>query len=241
MNGRKFAAFDIDGTIFRWQLYHELFDALIEEKVISAPDAKRVLADRERWRKRELEYGMYEKTLMEVMEVAIIGLDDERFHAIADDILLKKGHHVYKFTIDLLRELQKKGYVTIAISASHQQLVERFCQLHDIDVAIGRQFEVKDGKLTDKSNIVHGHKKEFLEAAVAEHGLSLEDSYAVGDSGGDISMLEMVTNPIAFNPNEELLAKAKANNWPIVLERKSIAYRLEKGTDGTYLLAETNL
>lgn len=241
MNGRKFAAFDIDGTIFRWQLYHELFDALIDEKVISVSDAERVLADREKWRKRELDYTRYELTLMEVMEVAIVGIEDKHFHEIADTILLKKGHHVYKYTLDLLRELQQEGYITIAISASHQQLVERFCELHDIDIAIGRQYEIKDGKLTDKSNIVHGHKKELLQAAIAKHNLILDGSYAVGDSGGDISMLELVDNPIAFNPNEQLLEKAKAEGWPIVLERKSIAYKLEKDSNGTYVLAEAKL
>jgi phosphoserine phosphatase len=74
---------------------------------------------------------------------------------------------------------------------------------------------------------------------VKEHGLTWEDSYAVGDSGGDSSMLARVEHPIAFNPNNDLQTEAMKHGWPIVLERKSIAYRLEKGPDGTYILAET--
>ena len=35
---KQFAVFDIDGTIFRWQLYHELFDALVDERIIT-PEA----------------------------------------------------------------------------------------------------------------------------------------------------------------------------------------------------------
>ncbi len=235
---KKFAVFDIDGTIFRWQLYHELFDALIDEGVISDVESQRVLEAREAWRKRELEYNLYEGILMDVMEQAIVGLDNARFHEIAAVILRKKGHRVYTYTIDLLHELQKKGYVTIAISASHQQLVEAFCKLHDIDIAIGRKFEVVKGKLSKKSEIVHGRKHIMLERVVQEHDLTYDGSYAVGDSGGDISMLAMVQNPIAFNPNEELKQEAMKHGWPIVLERKSIAYKLEKGSDGTYVLAE---
>jgi len=234
---KKFAVFDIDGTIFRWQLYHELFDALVDEHIITDADAERVLSAREEWRKRQLDYHDYEHVLMDVMEMAIIGLSDKRFHEIADAILLKKGHHVYRYTIDLLRDLQTQGYVTIAISASHQQLVEAFCRLHEIDIAIGRKFEVVRGKLTRRSEYVHGRKHILLERVVKEHDLDWEESYAVGDSGGDISMLELVKNPVAFNPNDELREKAMQMGWPIVLERKSLVYRLEKGSDGTYVLA----
>lgn len=237
---KKFAVFDIDGTIFRWQLYHELFDALVDEGVITHNDAGKVLDAREAWRKRQLDYHDYEHVLMDVMEEAIVGLEEQRFHEIADAILLKKGHRVYTYTLDLLHNLQKKGYITIAISASHQQLVEAFCRLHNIDIAIGRKFEVVRGKLSKKSEYVHGRKHLLLEQVVKEHDLSWKDSYAVGDSGGDTSMLELVENPIAFNPNQELKTVAMEKGWPIVLERKSIAYRLEKGSDGTYVLAETN-
>lgn len=236
---KKFAVFDIDGTIFRWQLYHELFDALIDETIITKQDASRVLHAREEWRKRHLEYRAYEHVLMDVMEQAIIGLDDARFHEIADSILVKKGHHVYTYTLNLLHSLQKQGYVTIAISASHQQLVEAFCRLHVIDIAIGRKFEVVRGKIGKKSEYVHGRKHVLLKKVVDEQDLSWEDSYAVGDSGGDTTMLELVEHPIAFNPNQELMEVAMQRGWSIVLERKSIAYLMKKGADGTYVLAET--
>lgn len=236
---KKFAAFDIDGTIFRWQLYHEMFDALLTEQVIAPSDAERVLAAREDWRKRERSYHDYEMILMEVMEEAIVGLRDDRFHTIANEILVKKGHHVYTYTTKLLKDLQAKGYVIIAISASHQQLVDAFCRLHNIDIAIGRKYEVVQGKITAKSEYVHGRKHLLLRRIVKEHGLTWEDSYAVGDSGGDSSMLARVEHPIAFNPNNDLQTEAMKHGWPIVLERKSIAYRLEKGPDGTYILAET--
>ncbi len=236
---KKFAAFDIDGTIFRWQLYHELFDALIDEAVISDTDATKVLTARENWRKREQSYHDYEMTLMDVMEEAIVGIDDARFQAIADQILLKKGHHVYTYTMKLLKDLQASGYIIIAISASHQQLVDAFCRLHGIDIAIGRKFQVVKGKITAKSEYVHGRKHVLLKRIVAEQNLAWDDSYAVGDSGGDISMLELVAHPIAFNPNDDLRVAAMDAGWPIILERKSIAYRLEKSPDGTYVLAST--
>lgn len=47
----------------------------------------------------------------------------------------------------------------------------------------------------------------------------------------------MVEHPVVFNPTEKLLEIAEANGWPIVLERKSVVFELEKGEHG-YLLAQ---
>jgi HAD superfamily hydrolase (TIGR01490 family) len=236
---KQFAVFDIDGTIFRWQLYHELFDALVDERIITPEDAEAVLIAREEWRARDLSYDEYEQALIRVMEESIIGLDVAKFHAIADTILTKKGHNVYVYTSGLLKDLQKRGYTTVAISGSHQQLVERFCELHGIDIAVGRNYAIADGKIAKDTGTVANRKKAILHHVVKEHNLTWENSYAVGDAASDIAMLELVENPIAFNPNTELLAAAKKHGWPIVIERKSIAYQLEKGVDGTYVLAET--
>ena len=236
---KKFAVFDIDGTIFRWQLYHELFDVLVDERVIRPEDAEAVLVAREQWRTRELTYDEYEQALIDVMETAIVGFSEAKFHTIADTILTKKGHHIYIYTTKLLKDLQARGYTTIAISGSHQQLVERFCELHKIDIAVGRNYTIVDGKVSADVETTVNRKQAILNRLVKEHGLTWKDSYGVGDSASDIPMLELVENPIAFNPNQELFDAAKAKAWPMVIERKSIAYRLEKDPNGTYLLAET--
>jgi phosphoserine phosphatase len=69
-----------------------------------------------------------------------------------------------------------------------------------------------------------------------KHGVSREGSIAIGDSGSDIAMLELVERPIAFNPTKGLFEHAKANNWEIVIERKNVVYEL-KANDGSYVLA----
>lgn len=233
----KFAAFDIDGTIFRWQLYHELFDAFVDEGLIAQDVAEAVFTAREAWRNRKTDYDKYEQTLVRMMRVSVVGVEESRFNQIADTVLSSKGHHVYRYTLDLLKRLKKEGYVIIAISGSYQQLVDRFAKLHDIDIAVGREHVIENGKLTDRSTDIFGRKDEVLRAIVSEHSLEWEDSYAVGDSKGDTKMLELVEHPIAFNPDDELRRIATTNGWDIVIERKSQAYELKKGTDGSYVLA----
>lgn len=238
---KRFAAFDIDGTIFRWQLYHELFDALNDEGLIKQEAVAPVLTAREQWRERQTSYDEYEMELVRTMRKAIVGLEEARFNEIADAILEVKGNHTYRYTLSLLNRLKEEGFVTIAISGSHQQLVDRFAQLHGIDIAVGRNHIIEKGKLTGVAkNEIFGRKDEILQDLIDTHHLTTKGSYAIGDSGGDISMLQMVDNPLAFNPDERLHAKAQSEGWPIVIERKSLAYHLRKGDDGTYILAQTD-
>lgn len=234
---KRFAAFDIDGTIFRWQLYHELFDAFVNEGLITSEDSAATITARNAWRERKAEYLSYEHELIHAMQRAIDGIDEQYFNKIADSILQQKGHHVYRYTIDLLKDLKSQGYTIIAISGSHQQLVDRFAQIHGIDISIGRDHTIKNGKLTQLATEVPGNKDKILQKIVDEYELNWEDSYAVGDSGGDIAMLKLVEHPVAFNPDKALYAEAKTQGWPIVVERKSIAYTLKKGSDGSYILA----
>jgi phosphoserine phosphatase len=89
---------------------------------------------------------------------------------------------------------------------------------------------------TGKSITPVHDKRAVLNNLIAKHNLMLTDSIAVGDSEGDIAILEMVERPIAFNPSRGLFEEAKTHGWHIVIERKNVIYELGP-QDGTYVLA----
>ena len=72
--------------------------------------------------------------------------------------------------------------------------------------------------IQDKSNIV----RRVLE----KEGFSGEGSIGVGDTEGDIPLLESVEMPICFNPNRALYEYAQEKQWPVVVERKDVVYTL---------------
>jgi len=234
---KKFAVFDIDGTIFHWQFFHELFDELIEAKVIDKSIANPVLEDRKKWRQGTVDWSQYEMGLVKALNSGIVGIDKIFLEEISDRIVTVKGKVLYHYTRDLLKELQTKGYTTIVISGSQQTLVERFAKIYNIDIAIGLDYEFSDDKLVAIKREVYGQKDTLLKQVVNEHNLDWTDSYAVGDTYGDAGMLDLAENPIAFNPDAKLLEIAKQKGWKIVVERKSMAYTLEKSSDGSYVLA----
>jgi len=57
--------------------------------------------------------------------------------------------------------------------------------------------------------------------------MTLEDSYGIGDTESDVSLLELVKNPIAFNPNENLKVIAEKKGWRIVVEKKDVIYDIK--------------
>ena len=86
--------------------------------------------------------------------------------------------------------------------------------------------ELDLAKLKSDVFVASHHKKELLEEMIKKHGLSLEQSYAIGDTLSDAPMLSLVKNAIAFNPDKKLYKLALENNWQIVVERKNVVYEL---------------
>jgi phosphoserine phosphatase len=61
--------------------------------------------------------------------------------------------------------------------------------------------------------------------------LALEGSYGLGDTESDAPFLEIVENPIAFNPNYNLKKIAEEKGWRIVVEKKDVIYEIHPHTN----------
>lgn len=240
-NEKKIAVFDIDGTLFRWQLYHEVVLKLLEHDFFTEEQAGSIRKTFYSWQSRESAFGEFEKSTIPALEAQLSTLGVETFNDIVNEILLESSHKVYSYTRNLALKLKQDGYFLLAISGSMQEIAEPFATQYGFDDCIGWLYERDNQHFTGKTlRMTVGKKAELLKEYIAEHGFSLKDSIAVGDSAGDIDMLQCVENPIAFNPNETLLEAAKQHGWRIVVERKDIAYTIEKGSDGSLVLAQTD-
>ena len=71
------------------------------------------------------------------------------------------------------------------------------------------------------------NKAAVVQHAVEKEGLTLKGSIGVGDTESDIPFLELVSEPICFNPNSKLFSHAKRNKWRVVVERKDVVYEIE--------------
>ncbi len=235
---KKFAVFDIDGTIFRFALFHSIVDQLALDGFFSKEAAKKLEEGRRSWRSRSHPEAFwdYVANSVEIYYESIKDLTQDQFIKVVDEVFERDKDHVYVYTRDLIKDFKKKGYMVIAISGSQLEIVEKFANYYGFDQWVGNEYEVVDGKFTGKISGSHKDKHHIIKKLVKEHDLDLKNSYGVGDTDKDISMLEMIANPIAFNPNRQLFDHAKKHGWKIVVERKNVAYELEQKGE-SYILA----
>ncbi|AHB42509.1 HAD-superfamily subfamily IB hydrolase, TIGR01490 [Candidatus Saccharibacteria bacterium RAAC3_TM7_1] len=237
----KFAVFDIDGTVFRWQLYYEVVLKLLERGFFEDHQANAIRASFHAWQSRKEAFHTFEIAAIKALDESLTRLKVEDFELLTSQILEESGHKVYAYTTDLATSLKAEGYYLLALSGSMQEIAEPFAKSYGFDECIGWLYERKDHAFTGKvARATVGNKAAILKDYFVAHDVDLKGSIAVGDSKSDIEMLELVERGIAFNPSEELLEAAKQHNWEVVIERKNIAYTMQKGRDGLYVLAQTD-
>lgn len=240
---QKIAFFDLDGTLFRWQLYHELVFKLKELGVFDEGTADAFDDSLIKWQGKEISWHEYETVLMDGLKKHLTGMSVDVFEDAAEQVVKQSGHKIYNYTKQLADDLKAKGYFLLAVTGSYQEIAEPFARQYGFDDCIGALLPRENGLFTasDSTRVVFGQKPERIQEYMEEKDFTLEDSIAVGDSGGDVTMLEMAAQAIAFNPSSELLEAALKHNWLVVIERKNIAYTLQKGDDGSYVLAKTDV
>lgn len=227
---QKVAFFDVDGTIFRSSLLIELVEGLIRQGVFPKEAALVYEESHEAWRNREGGYEEYINDVVASFLEHIKGVHYGDFADIGRAVVASQRRRVYRYTRDLVDSLKKEGYFLVAISQSPKTVLDDFCMQYGFDKVYGRMYEIGPqdrftGVVTDEHLIKN---KANIVKRVIDHNpnLTLEDSIAVGDTEGDIPLLELVKHPICFNPNEALYTHAKRMKWEVVVERKDVIYHL---------------
>ncbi len=226
---KKFAIFDVDGTIFRSSLLIEITEAMVQDGLF--PIEARCAYEKayKKWSDRQ---GGYEKYLFAVVrsfEKHIKGIKHDDFIKIVESVAKFHKNRVYRHTRGLVKKLKKQKYFLLAISGSPFELVNRFCVGWGFDKVYGRVFEMdKNKKYTGRvlREELIGDKEKILKRAIKKENLTLAGSIGVGDSEVDIAFLKMVENPICFNPNKKLYIYARRAGWDIAVERKDVVYKI---------------
>ncbi len=227
---QKVAFFDIDGTVFRSSLLIELVNALISEGIFPKEAEEDFREVHEEWWNREGDYETYIGAVVDTFVQHIKGVHYGELADIGRQVVAKQRRRVYRYTRDLIGTLKDENYYLVAISQSPKTVLDDFCTQYGFDKVYGRFYEIgpqdrftgvttNEHQISNKANIV---KRVFDQ----NPNLTQEGSLAVGDTESDIPLLELVTFPICFNPNENLYNHARRMKWEVVVERKDVIYHL---------------
>lgn len=226
---KKFAVFDIDGTLVRWQLYHAVVHKLGKAGQLRPGDFEAINAARMEWKNRRTNEGFhgYEEVVVERFKAALPHIDLNVYDQVIQEVFDEYKDQIFTYTRDLVQRLKGEGYLLFAVSGSPQEVIELLAGHHGFDDAIGGHFARANGHFTGEYTTPIFDKKAALDTLVQKHGATYTESYAVGDSASDAAMLAVVTHPIAFSPDQNLFRIAKDHSWPIVVERKNVVYELD--------------
>jgi HAD superfamily hydrolase (TIGR01490 family) len=176
------------------------------------------------------------------------GWNQETIKALVADTLLEVVDPiVYAEALELIREHQDAGRRVYLISASPEEIVAPLGRHLGVDQVIATTCRLdEEGRYTGEVDLyAYGpFKAEAMLREAAEHGIDMDRSYAYSDSATDVPMLRSVGNPVAVNPDRELLKVARDEGWGIEVFDRPVSMRSRRpataataGVGGTVLVA----
>ena len=229
------AFFDIDGTIYREGLITEVFKKMVTYELIDGSKwYNEVRPAFLNWDKRVGDYDTYLLKMVDIYVEAVKDLREDQITYVAKRVIEQKGDRVYTFSREQIKWHKQSGNKVIAISGSPYELVKEMSQKYSMDDFRGTVYCRGDnGKYNGEVIPMWdaGSKRKAILDMVEKYEIDLSQSYAYGDTAGDLTMLKMVGHPFAINPTKELLSKIKEdeelrNKVTIIVERKDVTYRL---------------
>jgi len=228
MKKTKLAVFDIDGTIFRKNLAFELIDELAWLKVFDRKVRQELTQLYTNWLDHKGTYEEYRQALVKLYFQNIKGCSRKKIVEASKIVLPFYKDRTYIFANKLIEKLKKENYQIIAISGSPSEIVEAYNKYLQFDAVFGSVYEVDEAECYTGRAIFEPTKDkgQVVRQYMVENNLSLVGSYGVGDTESDAPFLDIVENPIAFNPNDNLKKIAEEKGWRIVVEKKDVIYEI---------------
>ena len=211
------AIFDLDNTLLADDSDYLWGQFLVDQGIV---DAQYYEQENERFYQeyKEGKLDIYEFLKFSLKPLADNSLEDlqnwraQFMISVIQPILLKPAQA-------LIQKHRDRGDTLLVITATNSFVTSPIVKSYGIPNLLATTPELIDGKFTgevDGTPCFQGGKVTRLEQWLQKTGFSLDNSYFYSDSHNDLPLLELVTHPIAVNPDELLSQHATTKNWPII-------------------------
>lgn len=120
---------------------------------------------------------------------------------------------------DKINEHADRGDILLIITATNKFITGPIATELGIENILATEPEVIDGHYTGKVSGIpcfREGKVQRLHDWLRQNGLNLADSYFYSDSHNDLPLLELVSHPVAVDPDETLQQHAEMKGWKII-------------------------
>ena len=209
--------FDLDHTLLNGDSDHSWGSFLVKKKLV---DEKEYNAANDHF------YEMYKQGKLDIYEYAAFSFQPLAAHTM-EQLNVLHGEFMRDVVLGMIGEKAKaivqkhrdKGDTLIVITATNSFITAPIVKYFGIPHLLATEPKIIDGRYVAEIEGVpcfQEGKVTRLRHWLGEHNVSLEDSYFYTDSHNDLPLMEIVSNPIAVNPDDKLQAIAKDRNWDII-------------------------
>lgn len=209
---RSIAFFDIDNTMYEGFSYFGLLEKQVAEDLIE----QRVLTDaKTSMQKYKTNLQDYETTVVELIDIYAAGLKGIAYDAILESTkqFYRTSNKFFSYVGPTIKELRSSHDIAI-VTGEPQFVAQAVGELFNTDTYYSTEFEVVDKVFTGAvtSYLASRHEKHnAIKHLMQGHGA--KNSFAFGDSEGDIEMLGAVEHAVCLNATDGLRAAAKEKGW----------------------------
>ncbi|MET8981203.1 haloacid dehalogenase-like hydrolase [Streptomyces sp. NPDC004539] len=190
---RPAAVLDLDGTLHPRTLGAQVLRELLKSRAAHQESAEATLAAVDSLADRSVSFRTTVDEVYTPYTAAISGLPHRLLVQAAHDAWQAERHAVFPFVRPLLARLTRRGHLLVLISGSPHELVAEVAADLGIPHFYGARVAVDEGLCQDRLEQAPGHPGEKLRC---------------------LAHLAAVGRPVAFEPDQELLAAAQLHGWP---------------------------
>lgn len=146
------------------------------------------------------------------MSLAIFDLDNTLLGDDSDYLMLPAA-------TALLEKHRNQGDTLLIITATNRFVTDPIATALGVEHLIASEPEQVDGRYTGRvtgTPSFQEGKVIRLEEWLTAHGENLAGSWFYSDSHNDLPLLELVTHPVAVDPDDTLADHAEARGWPVI-------------------------
>lgn len=125
---------------------------------------------------------------------------------------------IFSEAVSQIQEHKEQGTAIVLVTGSLDFVVQPIADYLTVDAVLAPQLHEQGGQFTGElttAPLIGEEKVKAMRNYADRHEVSLEASYAYGDSQSDLPMLECVGNPVVVNPGKALREKAIKSGWEL--------------------------
>lgn len=218
----RVAIFDFDGTLYPQETYTVMMNYLKEHPVHSSKYKKfykTLMKPYLAYKMKLYPEGKMKAKSMQIYLNALKDLSQEELEAYFIEMSHGMSKDLNQTVVERLKKHLIDGDHVLVVSGAFTTMLNEVTKEYAVHQVIGTEIPYSNGSLDTANEIFHiqGIRKNMMiDQALDGYDIDWENSTAYGDSISDISVLELVGNPVAVRPENRLRTIAEERKWEIL-------------------------